>query len=85
MLSESLKILVFELMANFPQEDEFFAKQDSLIDSLPIMLAVRSRSSRAKVAIEEANVGYCASKDIYYHGVKMHELGEKTKKAVAVA
>src|SRR5215204_142389 len=69
-LVEALKVLVFELMARFPQENEFFAGQDSVIDSLPIMLAVRSRSSAAKVAIEEANVGYCASKDIFYHGVK---------------
>jgi len=41
-LSESLKILVYELMANFPQGEEFFAEQDSVIDSLPIMLAVRA-------------------------------------------
>src|SRR5215210_9217087 len=76
-LGEALKVLVFELMAHFPQADEFFADQDSVIDSLPIMLAVRSRSGQAKVAPSEANVGYCASKDIFYHGVKMHVLARK--------
>ncbi len=76
-LSESLKILVYELMTKFPEGEEFFAEQDSVIDSLPIMLAVRSRSGQAKVALNEANVGYCASKDIFYHGVKMHILARK--------
>lgn len=41
------------------------------------MLAVRGRSYQAKVATEEANCGYCASKDIFYHGVKIHILARK--------
>ncbi len=76
-LSEPLQVLVFELVTNFAGKDEFFAFQDSLIDSLPIMLAVRTREGKAKVAREYADVGYCASKDIYYHGVKMHVLARK--------
>jgi len=76
-LSEPLKMLVYELMAKFAYENEFFAEQDCVIDSVPIMLAVRSRSAHAKVAPDDANVGYCASKDIYYHGVKMHILARK--------
>jgi len=76
-LGEPLQMLVFELMANLPQANRFCSEQDSVIDSLPIMLAVRSRSSKAKVATNEANVGYCASKDIFYHGVKMHVLARK--------
>ena len=75
-LSEPLKVLVFELITNFAEED-FFVFQDSLIDSMPIMLAVRGRSGKAKVARDFANCGYCASKDIYYHGVKMHVLARK--------
>ena len=83
-LGESLRILVYELMTNFPEGEEFFTQQDAVIDSLPIMLAVRGRAGSAKVAPDEANVGYCASKDIFYHGVKMHTLGEKTISAVTV-
>ena len=64
-------------MTNLPQANRFCSEQDSVIDSLPIMLAVRSRSSKAKVVTNEANVGYCASKDIFYHGVKMHILARK--------
>ncbi len=76
-VGEPLKILVYELMAKFAYDNEFFAEQDCVIDSMPIMLAVRARSAHAKVAPDAANVGYCASKDIYYHGVKMHILARK--------
>ena len=46
-----------------------------LMDSLPIKLAHAKRSSRARVAPEIANKGYCSSKDEYYYGVKVHILG----------
>ncbi|MCY7344595.1 MAG: hypothetical protein LH614_00085 [Pyrinomonadaceae bacterium] len=36
-LAEPLKIMVFELMAKFAQDNEFFAEQDCVIDSVPIM------------------------------------------------
>ena len=81
-LGGALQILVFELLAHLPQAHRFCSEQDSVIDSLPIMLAVRSRSAKAKVATNEANVGYCASKDIFYHGVKMHVLARKQYQAV---
>jgi DDE family transposase len=50
---------------------------DQLLDSLPIMLAVRGRSCQAKVARDQADQGYCESKHLYYHGVKLHLLGAK--------
>ena len=81
-VGEPLKMLVYELMAKFAYDNEFFAEQDCVIDSMPIMLAVRARSAHAKVAPVDANVGYCASKDIYYHGVKMHILARKQYKSL---
>lgn len=53
------------------------SRSDQVLDSLPIMLAVRSRSYRARVAHEYAEVGYCATKKIYYHGVKLHLLAQR--------
>lgn len=50
------------------------AQSDRLIDSLPVMLARASRARSAKVAGEVADRGYCSSKDIHYHGVKLHAL-----------
>ena len=46
-----------------------------LMDSMPISLAKAKRSASAKVAPELANKGYCASKGLYYYGVKVHLLG----------
>lgn len=50
-------------------------KNICLMDSMPICIAKAKRSSKAKVASEFANKGYCASKGIYYYGVKIHLLG----------
>ena len=50
---------------------------DRLLDSLPIMLAKGSRGDAAKVAREVAAKGYCASKRLYYHGVKLHLVARK--------
>ena len=47
---------------------------DRLIDSLPVMLAKGSRSSRARVASEVADKGFCASKSRYYYGVQLHTI-----------
>jgi len=44
-----------------------------IADSMPIMLAKGQRASCAKVASERlASVGYCSSKDTFFHGVKLH-------------
>lgn len=48
---------------------------DAVVDSMPIILAMKGRSSSAKVAREVANKGKCASKGFFYHGVKLHHLG----------
>ena len=46
----------------------------SLGDAMPIVLAKAPRSGQAKVASELCNKGYCASKKMYYYGVKLHAL-----------
>lgn len=45
---------------------------DRMIDSLPVMLAVGRRANRARVALDSADTGYCATKKTHYHGVKLH-------------
>ena len=42
---------------------------------MPIILAKGSRPDSAKVAREIANKGYCSSKNLWYHGLKLHNLG----------
>jgi len=52
---------------------------NSLGDSMPILLANAKRSNTAKVANQFCNKGYCASKGIYYYGVKLHALAFEKK------
>lgn len=80
-LTEVLPVLVFELLVPLQMResyfDDFVFNTDCLLDSLPVMLARRNRSVKAKVARSIANQGDCASKQIYYHGVKLHLLGRR--------
>ena len=48
---------------------------DVAIDSMPIILAQATRADKAKVARSIANKGYCSTKKLYYHGLKLHHLG----------
>ena len=43
-------------------------------DSMPIVMAKGVRGAKAKVATEIAALGYCATKKMYYHGLKLHNL-----------
>ena len=45
---------------------------DRVIDSLPIILARSCRSTNARVARGIADKTFCASKNLWYHGVKLH-------------
>lgn len=55
-----------------------------VLDSFPIMLAKGSRSAQAKVAKELANQGDCASKDTWYHGVKVHVFAQRQRGHLSV-
>ena len=51
------------------------------MDSIPIVVAGSKRSGRAKIASDQCNVGYCASKDMYYYGVKLFILAQCNHKS----
>ena len=76
LLEDVWPILLGELMAEMKMP-AYGLKTDQMLDSLPIMLAVRGRSTNAKVARDQADKGYCESKKIWYHGIKVHLLGAK--------
>jgi len=50
---------------------------DHVIDSLPVMLARGGHAYTATVAQAVADVGYCASKKMYFHGVRLHTLAQR--------
>lgn len=58
-------------------ENQWIDKDVSLIDSLPIMLCSGKR--RGKVAPELSEKSYCATKGIYYFGLKLHALAFRRK------
>jgi len=76
-LRESLQVIVYALFEEIEGSGKYHYEADCLLDSMPIMLAVRGRSGQAKVATNEANQSYCATKEIWYHGVKLHLLARK--------
>jgi hypothetical protein len=57
---------------------------DRLLDSLPVMLAKGARGDVARVARGLAAKGYCASKKLYYHGVKLHLVARKRYRRLPV-
>lgn len=50
---------------------------DQVVDSFPVMLARGGHAYTAKVARETADVGYCASKKQYFHGVRLHTIAQR--------
>lgn len=50
---------------------------DHLIDSLPVMLARGGHAYSARVARDVSDVGYCASKKIYFHGLRLHSIAQR--------
>lgn len=63
----------------------FSDKHNQLIDSMPIVLAKGGRRFTAKVAPEIADKnGYCATKKMYYYGVKLHVFGSSQNNTIPV-
>jgi hypothetical protein len=50
---------------------------DHIIDSVPVMLARGGHAYTARVARDVSNVGYCASKKMYCHGVRLHTIAQR--------
>lgn len=50
---------------------------DHLIDSVPVMLARGGHAYSARVARDLSDVGYCASKKMYFHGVRLHTIAQR--------
>lgn len=82
LLTPSLALLLKELLIELAHLESLTT--DHVLDSLPIMLAKATRADSAKVAKQVANKGYCSTKKLYYHGVKLHLLGRKRFKQLPI-
>lgn len=74
-LSEAFKQLLAPLLEQYMPEDCYF--DQSLLDSMPIITCSGRRTP--KVATEIIDKGICASKGLYYHGLKLHALAFRAK------
>lgn len=57
---------------------------DSIVDSMPVMLAQNGHSYSARVAREIAAIGYCAAKRTRFHGVRLHVIGKRQSRRLPV-
>ena len=76
-MNDLLAHLVVRLCHRFPVPAHLLLGErlDAVLDSMPIMMARGSRADSAKVAKEVADKGYCSTKKIWFHGLKLHLLG----------
>jgi hypothetical protein len=81
LLTDNFQALFSHLLHNL-QLNQKPLSADFLIDSMPVMLAVGTRATRARVAPELAKTGFCAVKQINFHGVRVHLSGNRQPKAL---
>jgi len=69
-LAPAFELLLDSLVQS--AQGQLLPTDDRVIDSLPVMLARGSRAAHARVARQMADKSFCASKNLWYHGVKIH-------------
>lgn len=74
-LAPAFELLIEQLLIKSAWQIQ--ATDDRLIDSVPVMLAKGTRANRSRVAPELADIGFCATKQQYYRGVKLHVLAAR--------
>lgn len=78
-LSEAFKALMGIMIQSFRPKD--CDSLVSIVDSLPIVTC-KGKNRQGKVAREITNKGYCSTKSMYYHGMKLHMVGSRRKGAM---
>jgi len=73
-LSADFALIFNSLLQAKLEKENFDFSDDSVIDSFPVMLKRGKQAKSCQTAKQIADFGYCASKDIYYWGVKLHNL-----------
>jgi hypothetical protein len=68
---------LFAYLLSGVHDNQRASSLDYLIDSMPVMLALGTRAGRGRVALELAKTGFCATKQIHFHGVRLHLIGNR--------
>ncbi len=77
LLENHFQSLLGSLLAELQASAKEGATLDHLIDSMPVMLASGSKSKRARIARQIAGVGFCATKQMHFHGVRLHLIANR--------
>jgi len=78
-LSDTFKTLAGVLLGTLGIDE---SHADFVYDSMPIVVAGSARSSRARVAFELCSKGYCAAKQMWYYGAKLHTIAQCNHKSM---
>jgi len=78
-LADAFKVLAGLLLGGLGFDTDH---SDFIYDSMPIVLAGSARCGSARVADELCSKGYCASKDMWYYGAKLHILAQANHKSM---
>ena len=78
-LADAFKALAGILLAGLGLDE---SHADFIYDSMPIVVAGQKRSSSAKTAPELCDKTYCASKGMWYYGVKLHIIAQSNYKTL---
>lgn len=79
-LAATFSPLVEQIVADCPILDCFL--DTYLVDSFPCVIAHAKRSGKACVADQIASKGWCASKGMWYYGVKVHIVAKQAHKGL---
>lgn len=74
-LVDAFSLLLNNLITEFAPSS--ISCENSLVDSMPIITSSGKRPG--KVAKELTDKSFCSSKNLYYHGLKLHALGFQNK------
>lgn len=77
LLENNFQSLFGYLLKELKEDESRRSLPDHLIDSMPVMLASGAKSKRARVAREIACVGFCATKQTHFHGVRLHLIARR--------
>jgi hypothetical protein len=76
-------LALLPIMLQHIQEQEIvknISQEIALVDAFPIMLC--SGKCSAKIARELSEKRFCATKNIYYYGVKMHMVARRVANSI---
>ena len=77
LLESHFQSLLGGLLTELAADQSRFHTLDHLIDSMPVLLASGAKSKRARVARQLAATGFCATKQIHFHGIRLHLIARR--------